>query len=152
MDPLQQLVRILSGLTSVLLLATLCCALLLGVLIYGRNYGFEELLAQEQVEEVIPESIVDPAEASLEVLPEGTGRDLVVTNCTRCHSAKLVAQNRATAEGWESMIRWMQATQNLWDLGENEEAIIQYLAEHFAPEQEGRRAPLAEIEWYSLED
>lgn len=76
---------------------------------------------------------------------------LVRTICTSCHSAKLVTQNRATRDGWEAMIRWMQETQGLGQLGENEDAILDYLAEHYAPVATGRRAPLEEIEWYLLE-
>lgn len=75
---------------------------------------------------------------------------LIIQNCTNCHSAKMITQNRATREGWLSMIRWMQSTQNLWDLGENESAIIDYLAKNYAPEKEGRRKNLANIEWYAL--
>lgn len=76
---------------------------------------------------------------------------VVVGNCTACHSAQLITQNRATREGWKSMIVWMQETQNLWDLGENEDVILDYLAEHYAPEQAGRRKNLENIEWYELE-
>lgn len=75
----------------------------------------------------------------------------VVANCTSCHSSKLILQNRATKEGWEEMIRWMQQTQKLWDLGENEEKILNYLATHYGPEDKGRRAPLAVEEWYEIE-
>ncbi len=51
------------------------------------------------------------------------------------------------------MIRWMQATQGLHDLGENEDAIVKYLAAHYAPQEVGRRAALdmEAIEWYLLE-
>ena len=84
-------------------------------------------------------------------LKAGEGLQLVITNCTGCHSAKLITQNRATKEGWESIILWMQATQNFWDLGDNLEPIISYLAEHYAPEEKGRRLPLRDIEWYELE-
>ncbi|MEK6478230.1 hypothetical protein WJR50_11865 [Catalinimonas sp. 4WD22] len=75
---------------------------------------------------------------------------LVVGNCTGCHSAKLITQNRASREGWKSMIVWMQETQKLWDLGENEDEILDYLAEHYAPEQQGRRENLQNIQWYDL--
>ncbi len=75
----------------------------------------------------------------------------VIANCTSCHSSKLVLQNRATKEGWEEMIRWMQQTQKLWDLGENEEKILNYLATYYGPEDKGRRAPLAVEEWYEIE-
>ncbi len=82
---------------------------------------------------------------------EGEGLMLVVNNCTNCHSAKLVTQNRMSKERWLATIRWMQETQNLWDLGNNEETIVSYLAEHYAPVQKGRRQNLANIEWYELE-
>ena len=81
---------------------------------------------------------------------EGEGLMTVVNNCTNCHSAKLVTQNRMSREGWEATIRWMQETQNLWDLGNNEEIILNYLASYYAPEKKGRRQNLDNIEWYDL--
>jgi hypothetical protein len=83
-------------------------------------------------------------------LKDGEGLMLVVQNCTACHSAMMITQNRATKEGWKSMIKWMQQTQNLWDLGANEEIIINYLAASYPPQKKGRRAPLTEIDWYEL--
>tara|TARA_R110002049_G_scaffold87533_1_gene221868 strand:+ start:15848 stop:16300 length:453 start_codon:yes stop_codon:yes gene_type:complete len=83
---------------------------------------------------------------------QGEGLNEVIVSCTPCHSAKLVTQNRATKEGWVGIIRWMQATQNLWDLGDNETIIADYLAKHYAPEEMGRRKPLNDIEWYSLDN
>lgn len=80
------------------------------------------------------------------------GLMLVVNNCTNCHSAKLVTQNRMSKERWLATIRWMQETQNLWDLGGNEEPIVNYLAKHYAPIQKGRRQNLSNIEWYELKD
>lgn len=79
--------------------------------------------------------------------------DIIRANCTACHSGKLVAQNRATREGWKQMIRWMQETQGLWDLGKNEPIILDYLAKYYAPQEVGRRAniDMAEVEWYILE-
>ncbi len=80
------------------------------------------------------------------------GFEVVRGTCTTCHSAKLVTQNRATREGWKQMIVWMQVTQGLWDLGEQEPIILDYLATHYAPKAVGRRAniDLAEVEWYIL--
>lgn len=80
------------------------------------------------------------------------GIEAVITSCTPCHSAKLVTQNRATKEGWLGIIRWMQETQNLWDLGKNETIILDYLAKHYAPKEKGRRENLTDIEWYELEN
>jgi hypothetical protein len=89
-------------------------------------------------------------------LLDGEGLNLVIAHCTACHSAQLVTQNRADREGWKKMIVWMQETQNLWDLGTQEEAILDYLAKNYAPEavESGnfRRAPLKDIEWYELKD
>lgn len=74
----------------------------------------------------------------------------VKASCTSCHSPKLITQNRADREGWKKMIVWMQETQNLWDLGPNEDVILDYLAKHYAPENKGRRANLSNVEWYDL--
>ncbi len=81
------------------------------------------------------------------------GFEQVRATCTACHSAKLVTQNRATRQGWKEMIRWMQETQGLWQLGEQEDVILDYLAANYAPQETGRRAnlDLEAIEWYVLE-
>lgn len=81
---------------------------------------------------------------------EGDGLMLVVQNCTSCHSAKLVTQNRMSKEKWLATIRWMQESQNLWDLGVNEAPILDYLSTYYAPNQIGRRANLTDVEWYEL--
>ena len=83
---------------------------------------------------------------------EGEGLDLVVQNCTSCHSAKIVTQNRMSKEKWLATIRWMQESQNLWDLGVNEEPILNYLSTYYAPDSIGRRANLTNVEWYQLKD
>jgi hypothetical protein len=48
----------------------------------------------------------------------------------------------------------MQRTQGLWDLGDDESIVLDYLATHYAPEERGRRANLeiSAIEWYELEE
>jgi hypothetical protein len=76
--------------------------------------------------------------------------ELVKTNCSACHSLKLVTQNRATREGWKDIIVWMQETQKLWDLGDNEPLILDYLGKNYAPNEKGRRQNLKNIEWYEL--
>lgn len=82
----------------------------------------------------------------------GKGFKTVRAVCTACHSSQLITQNRATYQGWKDMILWMQATQGLQDLGEQEEEILEYLATYYAPEEIGRRANLEVEEWYRLED
>lgn len=83
----------------------------------------------------------------------GEGLELVKANCTACHSSALILQNRFTREGWHEKIVWMQETQGLWNLGNNESIILDYLAANYAPEApKGRRVPLTGIEWYELKD
>lgn len=79
------------------------------------------------------------------------GIDMVRAHCTGCHSSKLVTQYGASRAGWLDKIRWMQRTQNLWDLGEAEPVILDYLAKHYpAAEKFDRREPLKDVEWYRL--
>ena len=85
-------------------------------------------------------------------LIEADGLMAVVNNCTNCHSAKLVTQNRMNEERWIATIRWMQETQNLWDLGNNEAIIVNYLVTNYPPKNKGRREILSDIEWYELKD
>ncbi|MEQ8220430.1 MAG: monoheme cytochrome C [Arenibacter sp.] len=83
---------------------------------------------------------------------DGEGLMTVVNNCTNCHSAQLVIQNRMNEERWIETIRWMQKTQNLWDLGDNEKVIVNYLVTNYPPKSKGRRGALTNIEWYPLEE
>lgn len=83
---------------------------------------------------------------------DAPGMMVTVQNCTNCHSAKLVMQNRMNEDRWKSTIKWMQETQNLWDLGENEAVIINYLVTNYPPKKLGRRAVLTDIEWYQFEE
>jgi hypothetical protein len=85
-------------------------------------------------------------------LKDGVGLMETVNNCTNCHSAKLVTQNRMDATRWAATIDWMQETQNLWDLGANEAIIINYLVTNYPVKKKGRRVTLENIEWYDLEN
>ena len=76
---------------------------------------------------------------------------LVKSQCTACHSSKLILQSHFSREKWVERIRWMQRTQNLWDLGESEPAILDYLVKHYGPATQtfdGRREPLSGNKWY----
>lgn len=77
---------------------------------------------------------------------------MVKAQCTSCHSSKLIIANRFTRDGWKQKIRWMQANHNLWDLGETEKQVLDYLETHYAPTAAvARRKPLNNIKWYKLE-
>jgi len=85
-------------------------------------------------------------------LIDSEGLMTVVANCTACHSAQLIIQNRMNRERWDATIRWMQETQNLWDLGDNQEVIVNYLIKNYPVTSKGRRGSLQNIEWYELSD
>ena len=77
---------------------------------------------------------------------------MVKAQCTSCHSSKLIIQNRFTRDGWKQKIRWMQKNHNLWDLGETEKQVLDYLEKNYGPQITSmRRAPLKDIKWYPLE-
>ena len=70
--------------------------------------------------------------------------ELVRGNCIACHSAKLVTQQRGSATQWLGIIRWMQATQKLWQFDpETESKIIAYLAEKYPPQSARRRSAIS---------
>ena len=110
-----------------------------------QNELTENVSAKDPLQPVKP---VDP-ETGLVI---GPGFNLVKTNCLGCHSSKLITQNRASRTTWKETILWMQKTQNLWDFGENEPIILDYLARYYAPGKVGRRSPLTTIEWYELQE
>ena len=79
-------------------------------------------------------------EASGLVIDEGFVK--VRSHCGACHSTRLVTQNRADRDGWLQMIRWMQDSQGLWSLDQDEDLVLDYLARHYGPVTTGRRKPL----------
>ena len=144
--------KLMKLLTSGILAFTLVLFVAIGIYVYDPSLSFLEY--ENQDKEIGSLSDDDLIENGIHIktgLRAGEGLMLVVKNCTSCHSSKLITQNRASKEGWQSMIQWMQKTQNLWDLGENEERIVTYLATYYAPEEKGRRQNISNIEWYELE-
>ncbi|MDT0538985.1 monoheme cytochrome C [Croceitalea sp. P059] len=139
-------------------------SVLLGVFIALIAILFGGLLYLKQNPEALRnqanEGLVEISEENNDLITDGihvaTGfvddehLQVVIQNCTSCHSAKLVTQNRMSKEGWKATIKWMQETQNLWDLGQNEAKIVSYLAKNYAPEHQGRRAHIEVAEWYEL--
>ena len=76
-------------------------------------------------------------------LVERPGWELVRAQCGGCHSYGLITNQRGDRQAWLDMIRWMQATQNLWNLpAVTEAAILDYLAENYPPRRNHRRAPI----------
>ncbi len=91
------------------------------------------------------------AETGLALDPNFT---LIKAHCTGCHSPKLILQHRFTRDEWLSKIRWMQRNHKLWDLGDSEKIVLDYLAKNYAPSQSvySRREALRNIKWYKLAD
>ncbi|MDA0705132.1 MAG: hypothetical protein O2907_00695 [Proteobacteria bacterium] len=76
-------------------------------------------------------------------LIKAAGWETVRAHCGGCHSHALVTQQRADRQSWLDMIRWMQATQNLWQFPADVEAqILDYLAANYPPQADRRRAPI----------
>ncbi len=81
---------------------------------------------------------------------------MVKAQCTACHSSKLILQHRFSRAGWLERIRWMQKYHKLWDLGESEKVVLDYLEKHYGPQTavnltNFRRAPMKEVKWYKLD-
>ena len=71
------------------------------------------------------------------------GWEHVRAHCGGCHSHALVTSQRADRQTWLDIIRWMQATQNLWQFQpEVETQILDYLAANYPPQPNRRRAPI----------
>jgi hypothetical protein len=130
-----------------------------GILLLPVFYFYSPILFSCNTEKVEATTILETTEELM--LPIGSidpsnglivdeNYTLVEQNCSACHSLKLVTQNKASREGWKDIIVWMQETQKLWDLGENEPLILEYLAKNYANTKTGRRLNLDNIEWYEL--
>ncbi|MBT8083726.1 MAG: hypothetical protein KJN72_00775, partial [Woeseia sp.] len=76
-------------------------------------------------------------------LIKADGWEQVRIHCGGCHSHKLVTSQRADRQTWLAIIRWMQATQNLWQFdAATENSILNYLATNYPPQADRRRAPI----------
>ena len=74
---------------------------------------------------------------------EMSGWELVAANCNACHSTRHFLRMRGTRSTWDSAITWMQRTQGLWQLAPAVRgAIVDYLAAHYGPDAQARRAPI----------
>jgi hypothetical protein len=105
------------------------------LLVGGLLIGATPAIAQD----ARPAREVDEA-TGLTIAP---GWEQVRAHCGGCHSHRLVTAQRADRQTWLDMIRWMQATQNLWQFEPAAEtAILDYLAANYPPQHNRRRAPI----------
>ena len=71
------------------------------------------------------------------------GWQLVTAHCSGCHSLQLVTGNRGNRQMWLETIRWMQKSQNFWQLdAKTEGQILTYLAKNYPPAEAQRRPAL----------
>lgn len=64
-------------------------------------------------------------------LVEAPGKELVVGNCTVCHSESIILQNHMDRRGWDETIDWMQKEQGMWELEKKDRNIIlNYLSKY----------------------
>lgn len=123
-------------------------------LLYFRVYDptFSLFVKKDKVAEIIDEDKIENGIHLRTGFVEDKGLMTVVNNCTNCHSSKLVIQNRMNADRWNATIKWMQETQNLWALGDNQKIIVDYLVKNYPPIEKGRREGLTNIAWYELKE
>lgn len=73
-----------------------------------------------------------------------TNWELARAHCGVCHSYRLVTANRGDRGYWLDTLRWMQRTQNLWPIPEDQETkLLDYLAANYNETDWGRRPPLS---------
>jgi len=76
-------------------------------------------------------------------LSKDDGWQLVTAHCSGCHSLQLVTGNRGDRQMWLETIRWMQESQNFWQLDDKtEDQILTYLAKNYPPAEAQRRPAL----------
>jgi hypothetical protein len=134
--------------TAIFLMAI--CIGLLFLKIYDPTLSIfqpkKELLAE------VDEDIIENGIHTRTGFVDAIGLMTVVNNCTNCHSSQLVIQNRMNEERWNATIKWMQETQNLWGLGDNQKIIVDYLVKNYPPIEKGRRSRLTNINWYEYKE
>lgn len=79
----------------------------------------------------------------------------VKAHCTGCHSSKLIIQHRFSRTEWQNKIRWMQRYHKLWELGDAEKNVLDYLEKHYSSPtlttmSLRRQKALKDFVWYKL--
>lgn len=103
--------------------------------------GFSLVCVADEVESPTIDS-----ESGLKIDAEENWK-LVRAHCSSCHSGRLLAQHSMSREDWQKNIRRMQSDESLWDLGDAEEPILDYLSDIYGTNesestQRVRRPPL----------
>jgi hypothetical protein len=117
-------------------------------------FSFLNVKPKMQIHVPLQESLADTLKKDAETgLVVDENLYMIKAQCTGCHSTKLISANHFTRDGWKQKIRWMQAKHNLWELGDTEKQVLDYLEKYYGPTQvTARRAPLKNIQWYKLQN
>lgn len=73
--------------------------------------------------------------AQAQDLPDGKGKDLVLKLCQDCHDTGVIAAQRATKDGWQSIIDSM-VERGAGGTKDELATIVEYLAKNFPQEPE----------------
>jgi mono/diheme cytochrome c family protein len=66
-------------------------------------------------------------------LPDGKGKDLLQQICTDCHGLDVITSQKATKDGWASIVDSM-VSRGANGTKEQLDTIIDYLAKNFGPD------------------
>ena len=74
-------------------------------------------------------NIVAQEEINYQGLTPGAGIEVVLENCTVCHSADIILQNHMSRKAWDKTLTWMQKEQGMWKLDKpDRKMILDYLS------------------------
>ena len=79
-----------------------------------------------------PQSPTQASPMSSGMLPEGSGRSLLMERCLTCHPVEVTTQPRQSREQWVETIQRMR-TLGATISADEEKVVTEYLAEHFGP-------------------
>lgn len=82
-------------------------------------------------------------QARSQELPEGKGKDVVEERCTVCHGTSNFTESRYSKQDWEYVVNDM-IDRGALITDEESEIIVDYLTEHFGPEEKPKGASQGE--------
>ena len=74
------------------------------------------------------------ASAQAQDLPDGVGKELVMTVCTQCHDTARIVSKKKTKDEWNELVDSM-AARGAKASDEEFDTIVNYLAKYFGPEK-----------------
>jgi cytochrome c5 len=113
-----------------------------GGLVYTmRQRGLDVTPEQnDQIVAYLAKSFPAAAKKAAAPLPDGEGKDLVMSRCTGCHDLVRVEDNTGTKDDWEGVIKYMTSL-GLAVTPEEDARIVAYLAKNFPPHAKPAKPP-----------